>query len=72
MTQQDVATWAPPAQSRKRRAGRTVFWVLVGVVTNVFVPSLDDSTSANAGPLVGRDAPSSPSNPRRRNPHPAP
>src|ERR1700748_48900 len=36
-----------------------VFWVLVGVVTNVFVPSLDDTTSANAGPLVGRDAPSS-------------
>jgi putative drug exporter of the RND superfamily len=36
-----------------------VFWVLVGVVTNVFVPSLDETTSANAGPLVGRDAPSS-------------
>ena len=36
-----------------------VFWVLVGVVTNVFVPSLDATTSANAGPLVGRDAPSS-------------
>src|ERR1700722_18216786 len=36
-----------------------VFWVLVAVVTNVFVPSLDDATSENAGPLVGRDAPSS-------------
>ena len=36
-----------------------VFWVLVGLVTNVFVPSLDETTSANAGPLVGRDAPSS-------------
>ena len=36
-----------------------VFWVLVAVITNVFVPSLDDTTAANAGPLVGRDAPSS-------------
>ena len=36
-----------------------VFWVLVGVATNVLVPSLDATTSANAGPLVGRDAPSS-------------
>jgi putative drug exporter of the RND superfamily len=35
-----------------------VFWVLVGVVTNVFVPSLDATTSANAGPVVARDAPS--------------
>jgi RND superfamily putative drug exporter len=36
-----------------------VFWVLVGVASNVLVPSLDATTSANAGPLVGRDAPSS-------------
>ena len=36
-----------------------VFWVLVAVALNVFVPSLDDATSENAGPLVGRDAPSS-------------
>jgi len=35
-----------------------IFWVLVAVVTNVFVPSLDDTTAANAGPLVARDAPS--------------
>ncbi len=56
MTQQDVATWAPPAQSRKRRAGRTVFWVLVGlalvvlaasIATPVFTiqPYLEQSTS---------------------------
>jgi RND superfamily putative drug exporter len=36
-----------------------MFWVLVGVASNVLVPSLDATTSANAGPLVGRDAPSS-------------
>ena len=36
-----------------------VFWFLVGVASNVLVPSLDATTSANAGPLVGRDAPSS-------------
>jgi putative drug exporter of the RND superfamily len=35
-----------------------IFWIGVAVVTNVFVPSLDDTTAANAGPLVGRDAPS--------------
>ena len=35
-----------------------IFWVLVAVVTNVFVPSLDDVTADNAGPLVARDAPS--------------
>jgi len=35
-----------------------IFWVLVAVVTNVFVPSLDETTAANAGPLVARDAPS--------------
>ena len=35
-----------------------IFWVLVAVVTNVFVPSLDDVTAENAGPLVARDAPS--------------
>jgi RND superfamily putative drug exporter len=35
-----------------------IFWILVAVITNVFVPSLDDTTAANAGPLVARDAPS--------------
>jgi signal peptidase I len=40
MTQQDVATWAPPAQSRKRRAGRTVFWVLVGLALAVLATSI--------------------------------
>jgi RND superfamily putative drug exporter len=35
-----------------------VFWLLVAVITNVFVPSLDATTAANAGPLVARDAPS--------------
>jgi putative drug exporter of the RND superfamily len=33
-------------------------WLAVAVVTNVFVPSLDDVTAENAGPLVARDAPS--------------
>jgi signal peptidase I len=40
MTQQDVATWAPPAQPRKRRAGRTVFWVLVGLALAVLAASI--------------------------------
>jgi len=40
MTQQDVATWAPPAQPRKRRAGRTVFWVLVGLALAVLAAQL--------------------------------
>ena len=40
MTQQDVATWAPPEQSRKRRAGRTVFWVLVGLALAVLAASI--------------------------------
>nr|AIA18005.1 MMPL family [uncultured bacterium] len=35
-----------------------IFWVLVAVITNVFVPSLDDTTADNAGPLIARDAPS--------------
>ena len=40
MTQQDVATWAPPAPSRKRRAGRTLFWVLVGLALAVLATSI--------------------------------
>jgi len=40
MTQQDVATWAPPAQLRKRRVGRTVFWVLVGLALAVLAASV--------------------------------
>ena len=40
MTQQDVATWAPPAQSQKRRAGRTLFWVLVGLALAVLATSI--------------------------------
>jgi signal peptidase I len=40
MTQQDVATWAPPTQPRKRRAGRTVFWVLVGLALVVLAASI--------------------------------
>jgi RND superfamily putative drug exporter len=35
-----------------------IFWLLVAVATNVFVPSLDTTTAENAGPLVARDAPS--------------
>jgi putative drug exporter of the RND superfamily len=35
-----------------------ILWVLVAVVFNVFVPSLDEVTAENAGPLVARDAPS--------------
>ena len=40
MTQQDVATWAPPAHPRKRRVGRTVFWVLVGLALAVLAASV--------------------------------
>lgn len=40
MTQQDLATRAPPAQPRKRRAGRVVFWVLVGLALAVLVTSV--------------------------------
>lgn len=40
MTQQDVATWAPPAQSRKRRTGRALFWVLVGLALAVLATSI--------------------------------
>jgi signal peptidase I len=40
VTQQDVATWAPPAQPRKRRTGRIVFWALVGLALAVLVTSV--------------------------------
>jgi signal peptidase I len=40
MTQQDVATRAPTAQPRKRRAGRIVFWALVGLALAVLVTSV--------------------------------
>jgi signal peptidase I len=41
MTQQDVATWAPPAgQQRKRRIGRIVCWVLAGLALAVLVTSI--------------------------------
>jgi signal peptidase I len=40
MTQQDIAAWAPPAQQHKRRAGRIVFWVLVGIAVAVLVASI--------------------------------
>jgi signal peptidase I len=40
MTQQDVATWAPPAQPRMRRAGRIVFWALIGLAIAVLVASV--------------------------------
>ncbi|MGA9360441.1 MAG: RND family transporter [Mycobacterium sp.] len=36
-----------------------VFWLLAAVVTNVFVPSIEKNTAANAESEVPRDAPSS-------------
>src|SRR6201993_380406 len=36
-----------------------IFWVLAAVVTNVFVPSIEKNTAANAEAEVPRDAPSS-------------
>jgi signal peptidase I len=39
MTQQ-IATWAPPAQDRNHRAGRIVFWTLVGLALAVLVTSV--------------------------------
>jgi putative drug exporter of the RND superfamily len=35
------------------------FWVLAAVLTNVFVPSIEENTKANAKALVPRDSPSS-------------
>ncbi|WP_374025430.1 RND family transporter [Mycobacterium sp. HNNTM2301] len=35
------------------------FWVLLGIVVNVFVPSIEENTKANAKALVPRDSPSS-------------
>jgi putative drug exporter of the RND superfamily len=35
------------------------FWVGLAVVTNVFVPPLEETTAANAAPLIPREAPSS-------------
>src|SRR5580658_5918200 len=41
MTQQDVATWVPPAgQQRKRRIGRIVCWVLAGLALAALVTSI--------------------------------
>lgn len=36
-----------------------LFWVLLAIVVNVFVPSIEANTKANAKALVPRDAPSS-------------
>ena len=36
-----------------------LFWVLLAVVVNVFVPSIEENTKANANALVPRDSPSS-------------
>lgn len=36
-----------------------IFWVALAVITNVFVPSLEKTTDANAAPMIPRDAPSS-------------
>jgi putative drug exporter of the RND superfamily len=36
-----------------------LFWVLLAVLTNVFVPSIEENTKANAKSLTPRDAPSS-------------
>ncbi|WP_068179746.1 RND family transporter [Mycobacterium sp. UM_CSW] len=36
-----------------------LFWVVLGVVVNVFVPSIEENTKANAKALVPRDSPSS-------------
>jgi len=36
-----------------------LFWVLVAALANLLVPSLEETTQANAGAMVPRDAPSS-------------
>jgi putative drug exporter of the RND superfamily len=36
-----------------------LIWVAIAAVTNIFVPSLEETTKANAGAMVPRDAPSS-------------
>ncbi|WP_285030199.1 RND family transporter [Mycolicibacterium sp. lyk4-40-TYG-92] len=57
----------PPAQVKRPRLAKMLrvlaipiilIWLAIAVLTNVLVPSLDDITAANAGPLVARDAPS--------------
>jgi signal peptidase I len=40
MTQQDIATRAPTARQPKRRAGRIVFWALVGLALAVLLASI--------------------------------
>lgn len=36
-----------------------LFWVVAAAVTNIFIPSIEETTAANAEALVPRDAPSS-------------
>lgn len=58
-------TAAPHEQHRMARLLRTLavpivlFWVLAAAVTNIFVPSIEANTEANAEAMVPRDAPSS-------------
>lgn len=63
---EDAATADEPV--KRPRAARlcrrfavpiVVFWVLLGIVVNVFVPSIEENTKANAKALVPRDSPSS-------------
>lgn len=57
---------APPPVPRPRAAKLLralsipiiLFWIAFAVVVNVFFPSLEETTKANAGALVPRDAPS--------------
>lgn len=36
-----------------------LFWLALAVIVNVFVPSLEETTAANAAPMIPREAPSS-------------
>lgn len=52
----------PPRMARMLRVLAVpivIFWVVVAALTNIFVPSLEEATAANAKAVTPRDAPSS-------------
>ena len=67
-TEDTKGTEGPEEEVKRPRAARlarkfalpiVLFWVLAAIVTNVFVPSIEENTKANAKALTPRDAPSS-------------
>ena len=58
-TQDQVKRPRAARLARKFALPIVLFWVLAAIVTNVFVPSIEENTKANAKALTPRDAPSS-------------